>query len=125
MSTKEKELKEFTAEAISVTPQASERIKKSMKIEDKENWGLRMSVEQGGCSGMSYKMSFDEKRGKQDKVFESSGLTIFCDINSWLYVRGIEVDFSDDMLNGGLRYIIQMQTVPVVAERVFQFRKTH
>ena len=103
MSTKEKELKEFTAAAISVTPQASERIKKSMKIEDKENWGLRMSVEQGGCSGMSYKMSFDEKRGEQDKVFESSGLTIFCDINSWLYVRGIEVDFSDDMLNGGFK----------------------
>ena len=49
MSTKEKELKEFTAAAISVTPRASERIKKSMKIEDKENWGLRMSVEQGGC----------------------------------------------------------------------------
>jgi len=39
MSTKEKELKEFTAAAISVTPLASERIKKSMKIEDKENWG--------------------------------------------------------------------------------------
>ena len=55
MSTKEKELKEFTAAAISVTPRASERIKKSMKIEDKENWGLRMSVEQGGCSGMSYR----------------------------------------------------------------------
>jgi len=36
MSTKEKELKEFTATAISVTPRASERIKKSMKIEDKE-----------------------------------------------------------------------------------------
>ena len=103
MSIKEKELKEFTTAAISVTPRASERIKKAMKIEDKENWGLRMSVEQGGCSGMSYKMTFDEKRGEQDKVFESSGLTIFCDINSWLYVRGIEVDFSEDMLNGGFK----------------------
>ena len=40
---------------------------------------------------------------KPIKVFESNGLTIFCDINSWLYVRGIEVDFSDDMLNGGFK----------------------
>ena len=47
MSIKEKELKEFKATTISVTPRASERIKKAMKIEDKENWGLRMSVEQG------------------------------------------------------------------------------
>ena len=52
---------------------------------------------------MSYKMTFDEKRSENDKVFENNGLTIFCDINSWLYVRGIEVDFSDDMLNGGFK----------------------
>ena len=62
MNTKEQELKEFTSASISITPQACERIKKAMKLEDKEGWGLRMSVEQGGCSGMSYKMTFDEKR---------------------------------------------------------------
>ena len=43
MSTKEKELKEFNTAAISVTPRASERIKRAMKIENKENWNLRMS----------------------------------------------------------------------------------
>ena len=103
MNTKEKELTEFTSASISVTTQACDRIKKAMKLEDKEGWGLRMSVEQGGCSGMSYKITFDENRSENDKVFESNGLKIFCDINSWLYVRGIEVDFLDDMLNGGFK----------------------
>ena len=103
MNTKEKELKEFASASISVTPQACERIQKAMKLEEKEGWGLRMSVEQGGCSGMSYKMTFDENRSENDKVFESNGLTIFCDINSLLYVIGIEVDFSDDMLNGAFK----------------------
>ena len=47
MNTKEKELKEFASASISVTPQACERIQKAMKLEEKEGWGLRMSVEQG------------------------------------------------------------------------------
>ena len=101
--TQEQKLAEFANASITVTPKAIDRIKRAMKIEDKENWNLRMSVEQGGCSGMSYKMTFDEKPGEMDKVMESNGLKILCDLKSWLYLKGLEVDFSDDLLNGGFK----------------------
>ena len=74
-----------------------------MSSDGKDNHFLRMSVEGGGCSGMTYKMDFENKKGEFDKEFESNGLTIICDLKSWLYLKDIEVDFSDDLLNGGFK----------------------
>jgi iron-sulfur cluster assembly protein len=74
-----------------------------MATDGKEDHFLRMSVEGGGCSGMTYKMDFENEKGKFDKEFESNGLTIICDLKSWLYLKDIEVDYSDDLLNGGFK----------------------
>jgi len=89
--------------SITVTKKASDRLKGVMSSEGKDGFALRMGVEGGGCSGMTYKMSFDDKQGEFDKVFESNGLKVYCDLKSWLYVKDITVDFSDDMLNGGFK----------------------
>lgn len=101
--TQDQLVENFTNATITVTTKAIERIKNAMKLENKEGWALRMGVEGGGCSGMNYKMTFEQKQGKMDKIIESNGLTIFCDLKSWLYLRGLEIDFSDDMLNGGFK----------------------
>jgi len=101
--TQEQKLAEFANASITVTPKAIDKIKNAMKVEGKEGWLLRMGVEGGGCSGMNYKMTFDEKPGEMDKVMESNGLKILCDLKSWLYLKGLEVDFSDDLLNGGFK----------------------
>ena len=101
--TQEQLVENFANATITVTAKAIERIKNAMKLENKEGWVLRMGVEGGGCSGMNYKMTFEHKQGAMDKVIESNGLTIFCDLKSWLYLRGLEIDFSDDMLNGGFK----------------------
>ena len=52
---------------------------------------------------MSYQITFDNKRKEYDKKFESHGITILCDVKSWIYVRGCEIDFSNDLLNGGFK----------------------
>ena len=101
--TQEQKLEEFTNATITVTLKAIKKIKNAMKVEGKDSWMLRMGVEGGGCSGMNYKMTFDEKPGEMDKVIESNGLKILCDLKSWLYLKGLEVDFSDDLLNGGFK----------------------
>lgn len=101
--TQEQKLEEFTNATITVTLKAIKKIKNAMKVEEKNGWMLRMGVEGGGCSGMNYKMTFDEKPGEMDKVIESNGLKILCDLKSWLYLKGLEVDFSDDLLNGGFK----------------------
>ena len=94
---------EFQNASIFVTKNAVKRLKGVMKSDNKENYFLRMSVEGGGCSGMTYKMDFEGQKGDHDKEFQSNGLTIICDIKSWLYLKDIEIDYSDDLLNGGFK----------------------
>ena len=93
----------FQNATITATQRAVKRLKGVMATDGKEDHFLRMSVEGGGCSGMTYKMDFENEKGEFDKEFESNGLTIICDLKSWLYLKDIEVDYSDDLLNGGFK----------------------
>ena len=90
-------------EGITLTDKAADKVKSSLKLENKEGYYLRMSVKGGGCSGMTYKMTFDNKKEEFDKIFESCGIKILCDLQSWLYLKGTNVEYSDDMLNGGFK----------------------
>ncbi len=99
----EKQQNEFKNATITVTKAAVKRLKAVMYSDNKENHFLRMSVEGGGCSGMTYKMDFEQQKNEFDKIFESNGLNIVCDLKSWLYLKNIEIDYSDDLLNGGFK----------------------
>ncbi|MDP6532334.1 MAG: iron-sulfur cluster assembly accessory protein [Candidatus Marinimicrobia bacterium] len=94
---------EYAAAEISITKNAAKRLISVMKSEAKSGYALRLSVVGGGCSGMSYNMSFDDEQKEYDKVFESNGVTVYCDLKSYLYLKGVEIDFSTDMLNGGFQ----------------------
>ena len=99
----ESKQQEFKKASIIVTEGAVKKLKNVMKSDNKEDYFLRMSVEGGGCSGMTYKMDFDRTQKEFDKVFKSNGLTVICDLKSWLYLKDVEVDYSDDLLNGGFK----------------------
>ena len=99
----EEQRNDFNNAVITATKRAVKRLKTVMESDGKGNHLLRMSVEGGGCSGMTYKMDFEEKKLEFDKVFESNGLTIICDLKSWLYLQNVEIDYSDDLLNGGFK----------------------
>ena len=90
---------------ISLSKPAADRVSSVVEAEGKKDHGLRMEVTTGGCSGMNYNMSFEKEQGEFDKVFESQGLKIFCDLKSYLYLKGIKIDFSTDMLNGGFQIV--------------------
>ena len=60
---------------------------------------LRVSVVGGGCSGLSYKMDFDNETKPMDQVFEDKGVKIVTDLKSFLYLVNTELEFSDG-LNG-------------------------
>ncbi len=94
---------EFQNATITATRSAVKRLRAVMDSDGKNNHFLRMSVEGGGCSGMTYKMDFEDKKGEYDKEFRSNGLTIVCDLKSWLYLKDVEIDYSDDLLNGGFQ----------------------
>ncbi|MCS5622716.1 MAG: iron-sulfur cluster assembly accessory protein [Candidatus Marinimicrobia bacterium] len=99
----EKAQTDFKNSQIFVTEKAAKRLKAVMSAEGKDNHFLRMSVDSGGCSGMNYKMDFEDSQGIYDKEFETNGLKVVCDLKSWLYLKNITIDYSEDMLNGGFR----------------------
>ena len=90
-------------ENITLTKNAAKRVEAILNGEGKQGYALRISVNGGGCSGMNYNLTFDNKKKEFDKEYNSNGVKIYCDIQSWLYVKGTEVDFSDDLLSGGFK----------------------
>ena len=90
-------------ENIKITQKAATRIKAILEAENKLGYALRLSVVGGGCSGMNYNIAFDDKKGEFDKVYKSLGVNIYCDLQSWLYLKGTTIDFSDDILSGGFK----------------------
>ena len=60
---------------------------------------LRVGVVGGGCSGLSYKMDFDNEQKPTDQVFETNGMKIVTDLKSFLYLVNTTLEFSDG-LNG-------------------------
>lgn len=87
---------------IQITENAAAEVK-SMRAKP-ENAGkqLRVYVEQGGCSGMQYGMTFDEPR-EGDNVTEMHGVNVLVDAFSATYLRGTVVDFSDALTGGGFK----------------------
>jgi len=67
---------------------------------------LRVGVRQGGCSGMSYMMDFEEpgKLRENDEVFDYEGFKIVCDPKSMLYLYGLVLDYSDALIGGGFQF---------------------
>jgi iron-sulfur cluster assembly protein len=91
-----------TDNAITVSDKARLKVDALMRdagITDGNEYFLRVSVVGGGCSGLSYKMDFDNETKPMDQVFEDNGLKIVCDLKSFLYLVNTELDFSDG-LNG-------------------------
>lgn len=60
---------------------------------------IRVGVDGGGCSGLSYKLEFDNQLKEGDQVFEDKGIKIAVDKKSFLYLVGTELDYSGG-LNG-------------------------
>ncbi len=54
---------------------------------------VRVGVESGGCSGLSYKLSFDKQQNEGDKLFEDNGVRILVDKRSFLYLVGTTLEY--------------------------------
>lgn len=87
---------------IYVSDKAREKVSKLMQdasIGEANDYFLRVSVVGGGCSGLSYKLDFDNEAKPMDQVFEDNGVKVVTDLKSFLYLVNTTLDFSDG-LNG-------------------------
>lgn len=91
---------------ITITDKAAERARHLMQAEGKtDNYFVRVGVEGGGCSGLSYKLEFDNQMKEKDQVFEDKGLKLVTDLKSFLYLVGTQLDFSDGLNGKGFHFI--------------------
>ena len=66
---------------------------------------VRVAVKGGGCSGLSYDLSFDTDQQTGDTLAEDKGVQILIDMKSLLYLYGTELDFSDGLNGKGFQFI--------------------
>lgn len=91
---------------ITVTEKAKTKaIELMLKDNRPEDSFIRVGVEGGGCSGLTYKLEFDNQIKEDDKIFEDKGMKIVCDRKSFLYLVGTELDFSDGLNGKGFQFI--------------------
>ena len=87
---------------INVTEAAAAKIKELMP-QGEVDYGLRMRVVGGGCSGLQYQMGLEEEPNSNDKVFTSNGIKVFIDMKSALYLAGAEVDYLNGLMQSGFK----------------------
>ena len=89
---------------IQLTDRAIEQAKQIAIKNQKEGFGLRIGIAGGGCSGLSYKMDFEEMPGEGDRVFEMNGLKVFVDPKAYLYLNNMMIDYHSDMMSSGFTF---------------------
>jgi len=87
---------------VQITPSAAEEVRSLLGKPENEGKLLRVYVEQGGCSGMQYSMTFDQPR-PDDFSVQMHGVSLLVDPFSAQYIRGAVVDFSDSLTGGGFK----------------------
>jgi len=89
---------------IEVTEPALQQIRELLEEEGKaQSHGLRMKVVGGGCSGLKYELSFDDRVREIDSEIESQGVRIIVDEKSALYLVGTVLDFVDTLQESGFK----------------------
>ena len=69
-----------------------------------EDYFVRVSVTSGGCSGLSYRMDFDNEKKPNDQVFEDNGITLVTDLKSFLYLCNTTLEFSGGLEGKGFYF---------------------
>jgi len=96
-----------TDNSIFITDKAKSKVEQLMidaGVLGDSTYFLRVGVVGGGCSGLSYKLDFDNEVKPMDQAFEDKGIKIVTDLKSFLYLVNTELDFSDGLNGKGFHF---------------------
>lgn len=89
---------------IQITPAAAREVLRLRSKQKKPQALFRLSVQPGGCCGLYYRMSFDQAPGLDDGVYPCGEIDVIVDGRSLSQVRGLTLDYSEDLMGGGFRF---------------------
>jgi len=90
-------------QTVQISESAAEMVRNLLVQKNVPDYGLRIFVSGGGCSGMQYGMALDAEAGENDHVVSEEGVRIFVDPISMMYLSGSVVDYEDNLMGGGFR----------------------
>ncbi len=92
---------------ITVTEKAVEHIRLAMQKEGiaPDQGGLRLGVQGGGCSGLSYVIKFDTQPRERDRVFQYGDVRVFVDPKSFIYLHGMTLDWEETLMQRGFVFV--------------------
>ena len=88
---------------ISLTEKAANKVKHMLKKESKDDYGLRIGILMGGCSGYMYEIGLEKSAKENDVVLEEKGVKIFMNPESIAFMKGSTVDYIDSLQNSGFK----------------------
>jgi iron-sulfur cluster insertion protein len=83
---------------ITITNNATNKLKDILAEESNAALKLRIFVQGGGCSGMSYGFTLDEVANEDDFTLDESGVQVLVDSMSMQYLTGASIDYKDDLM---------------------------
>jgi len=88
---------------IYLTERAARKIRELLEKDgiSPERGGLRVGVQGGGCSGLSYAMRLDTQARDRDKIFEEHGVRLFVDPKSFLFLNGTTLEYEETLMRQG------------------------
>ncbi len=92
---------EVSAPVIHVTEKAVSRLRQALEREGVQGGGLRLGVQGGGCSGLSYLFRLDANARATDHIFEFGDVKVFVDPKSITYLNGMTLDWKDSLIHSG------------------------
>jgi iron-sulfur cluster assembly protein len=92
---------------VQVTERALKRIRVAMAKEgvSPAEGGLRLGIQGGGCSGLSYNIRFDSQPRDRDRIYEFDDIRVFVDPKSFLYLHGMVLDYEETLMRQGFNFI--------------------
>lgn len=88
-------------EVVTITEAAALQIKDMMRENEEEGAFLRVSIQGGGCSGLSYGMGFAHEVEEGDTQFEQHGIQVLVDKESAPALKGTQIDYKQSLMGGG------------------------
>jgi iron-sulfur cluster assembly accessory protein len=90
-------------DSITLTESAANMVRNLLVQKNVPDYGLRVFVSGGGCSGLQYGMALEAEARAYDEIIETDGVKLFIDPTSLMYLDGSVIDYEDNLMGGGFR----------------------
>ena len=96
-------MQQTTEQILTLTEKAANKVKQMLEKENKKDYGLRLGVISGGCSGYMYEVALEKSAKENDAVFEEKGIKVFINPESIPFMKGSTVDYKETLQNSGFK----------------------